>query len=106
MALTLWHNPRCSTSRRALALLAERGITPELRLYLVDPPTLAELQALNLPAQQLMRWKDAPDLPRDSSASAILTRLAADPRLIERPILITPNGAAIGRPHEALLALL
>lgn len=106
MALTLWHNPRCSTSRRALALLQERGLTPAVRLYLTDPPALAELQALDLPPAQLIRWKDAPDLPRDTAPDHILARLVAEPRLIERPILLSPNGAAIGRPPEALLGLL
>lgn len=104
--MILWHNPRCGTSRKALALLRERGLDPQLRLYLADPPTLAELQALNLPPRTLMRWKDAPELPRDMADSAILQHLAANPARIERPILICGGRAVLGRPAEAVLGLL
>lgn len=106
MALILWHNPRCSTSRKALALLAERGVVPAIRRYLDDPPTLQELQALALDPRTLIRWKDAPDLPRDMPQAAILTHLAAHPALIERPILIAGHRAIVGRPPEAVLTLL
>lgn len=101
--MILWHNPRCSTSRKALALLEERGLRPQIRHYLDDPPSRDELTALGLPARSLIRWKDAPDLPRDLSDAAILDHLAAQPRLIQRPILIGPGGARIGRPPEAIL---
>ncbi|WP_323041198.1 arsenate reductase family protein [Gemmobacter sp.] len=103
MALTFWHNPRCSTSRKALALLEDRGLHPQIRRYLEDPPSRDELVALALPARSLIRWKDAPDLPRDLDDAALLDHLAAHPRLIERPILIGPQGARIGRPPEAVL---
>lgn len=106
MALTLWHNPRCSTSRKALALLEDRGLAPNIRRYLDDPPSRAELAALGLPAQNLIRWKDAPDLPRDLTDGQILDHLARHPQLIERPILIGPSGARIGRPPEAILGAL
>lgn len=106
MTLTLWHNPRCSTSRKALALLEARGTLPELRLYLQNPPSRDELAALNLPAHRLLRWKDAPDLPRDLPEAKILDLLAERPALIERPILIAGGRAAIGRPPEALLDIL
>lgn len=106
MALILWHNPRCSTSRKALALLEARGLVPDIRRYLDDPPSRAELVALNLPARSLIRWKDAPELPRDLGDDQILDHLAAAPKLIERPILIGPRGAAIGRPPEAVLDVL
>ena len=104
--MILWHNPRCATSRKALELLENHGTAPRVRLYLTDPPTRAELAALGLPASALMRWKNAPDLPRDLPDAAILDRLAAEPALIERPILIVDGRAAIGRPPEALLALI
>jgi len=103
MAVILWHNPRCSTSRKALALLESQGLAPQIRRYLDDPPSRDDLAALNLPARQMIRWKDAPDLPRDLTDAQILDHLAAHPRLIERPILIGPKGARIGRPPEAIL---
>ncbi|MFC0280166.1 ArsC/Spx/MgsR family protein [Falsigemmobacter intermedius] len=105
MALTLWHNPRCSTSRRAVEVLQAAGAEFDIRLYLQDAPSRAELTALGLPAAQLLRRKDAPEAAT-FSADQIFDLLAADPRLIERPILIAPAGAAVGRPPEALLALL
>ena len=108
-ALTIWHNPRCSKSRQTLALLHDRGLDPKVRLYLQDPPTRAQLRAalalLGQPAAALMRWNDSP-LPRDADEGAILEALAADPRLIERPLVMTGTAAALGRPPEAVLALL
>ncbi|RRH77403.1 arsenate reductase (glutaredoxin) [Falsigemmobacter faecalis] len=103
--MTLWHNPRCSTSRRAVELLQAAGAEIQIRLYLQDPPSRAELTALGLPAAQLLRRKDAPEAA-DYSAAQIFDLLAAEPRLIERPILLSPRSAAIGRPPEALLKLL
>src|SRR5690606_26232934 len=102
----LWHNPRCGTSRNTLALLQARGLQPEIRLYLQLPPTRDELVALRLPAGQLLRWKDAPELPRTLADAAILDLLAARPALIERPVLLHAGRAAIGRPPEAVLHLL
>lgn len=106
MALILWHNPRCSTSRKALAMLEARGLVPQIRLYLQDPPSLAELQALGLSAAQITRWKDAGDLDKDMPEDALFAHLARNPALIERPILITYKGAALGRPPEAILDIL
>ncbi|MFP1643048.1 arsenate reductase (glutaredoxin) [Pontitalea aquivivens] len=109
MALTIWHNPRCSKSRATLALLTDRGLTPTVRLYLQDPPTLAELRValarLRQPATTLMRRKDSP-LPHSATGDEILAALAADPRLIERPLVLTDTAAALGRPPEAVLAIL
>ncbi|MCL7463455.1 arsenate reductase (glutaredoxin) [Phaeovulum sp. NW3] len=109
MALTIWHNPRCAKSRETLALLTGRGLTPAIRLYLQDPPTLAELRAalakLGQPAAALMRCKDSPLAP-DATEDDILAALVADPRLIERPLVLTDTAAALGRPPEAVLAIL
>ena len=104
--MILWHNPRCSTSRKALGLLQDRGVAVTVRLYLTDPPSRAELAALALPPRSLLRWKNAPDLPRDLPDEAILDRLATEPALIERPILIAGSRAIIGRPPETLLTLI
>ncbi|WP_406736846.1 arsenate reductase (glutaredoxin) [Thioclava sp. GXIMD4215] len=111
MALILWHNPRCSKSRETLALLQARGITPELRLYLNDPPSRAELETLvdklDQPARALIRWKEAKDsLDATASAEEILDHLARTPKLIERPILIHDTAARIGRPPEQVLEIL
>jgi len=105
VALTLWHNPRCSTSRRAVELLEAAGAEFDIRLYLQDPPSRAELAALGLPASRLLRRKDAPEAAEFTEAQ-ILDLLAANPKLIERPILISPKGAVIGRPPEQLLETL
>ena len=113
MALTIWHNPRCSKSRETLALLEARGLTPEVRLYLTDPPSVAELaEALALldqPAASLVRWKEAARpaaLTRDADTATILAALAAQPKLIERPLVLTDSAARLGRPPEAVLDIL
>ena len=114
-----WHNPRCSKSRAGLALLESRGITPEVRLYLQDPPSLAELQALHAALGgsviEMMRtgekvFKEL-GLSKGSPAADLLMAMQAHPILIERPIAIKQDGdaieqAVIGRPTEALDALL
>ncbi|MGO4851207.1 arsenate reductase (glutaredoxin) [Phaeovulum sp. W22_SRMD_FR3] len=106
---TIWHNPRCSKSRATLALLTEAGITPQIRLYLQDPPSVAELQealtALGQPALSLLRVKDAPKDLATAPEAEILAALAANPALIERPLVLHENRAALGRPPEAVLTL-
>lgn len=107
MALTIWHNPRCSKSRQALAHLEEKGLTPEIRLYLKDPPSEAEIRemltALGLPASQLLR-KDGAALAAQPEA-AIIAAMVADPALIERPVIRNGARAVIGRPLEAIDSL-
>ena len=112
---TIYHNPRCSKSRAALALLRERGVEPEVVEYLKDPPDAATLSALldmlGLSPRELMRTKepeyrerqlDDPGLSRD----ALIAAMVANPRLIERPILVKDGRAALGRPPEKLLEIL
>jgi arsenate reductase len=108
-------NPRCSKSRAALELLRERGIDPEVRDYLHQPPTIAELQdlmsRLGTGARSLLRSGEAEyaalglDDPSLDDA-ALLAAMAAHPRLIERPIFINGARAIIGRPPERVLELL
>jgi arsenate reductase len=114
MALTIWHNPRCSTSRATLALLTERGLTPEIRLYLQHPPSEAELThlltLLDLPVSALIRskeplWRELA-LPADAEDDLLIATLADYPMLIERPIVISGTRAAIGRPPEFVLTIL
>lgn len=111
--VTIWHNPRCGKSRATLALLTERGIVPEVRLYLEAPPTRAELEEvlrkLGQPAAALVRWKEAgvPEgLTPEAPEAAILDALVAHPRLIERPVVIRADKARIGRPPEAVAEIL
>jgi len=94
--ITYWHNPRCSKSRGGLALLQEHDVTIEIRLYLQDPPSLAEIKqaqaALGVSAIKMMRSKDALfkelGLSKDWPEAELLAAMAAHPALIERPIAI------------------
>jgi arsenate reductase len=111
----IFHNPRCSKSRATLQLLQERGIEPEIVLYLQAPPTEAELKAilaaLELTPRQLMRTGEAeyrehglddPGLSDDE----LIAAMVATPKLIERPIVTTKGKAAVGRPPESVLEIL
>ncbi|WP_428849245.1 arsenate reductase (glutaredoxin) [Thetidibacter halocola] len=112
--MILWHNPRCSKSRAALALLEERGVAATVRRYLDDAPSLDELRAaqsaLGVPAIEMVRVKEAEfkamGLTRDSGDAALLAAMAAAPKLVERPILFDGDRAVIGRPPERVLDLL
>ncbi|MCU0833474.1 MAG: arsenate reductase (glutaredoxin) [Chromatiaceae bacterium] len=112
---TLYHNPRCSKSRAALALLRGQGVEPDVIDYLKDPPDAKTLSwlldLLGLGPRELMRTKepeyralglDDPALGR----GALIAAMVANPRLIERPILIKDGRAVIGRPPERLLEIL
>ena len=113
--ITLWHNPRCSKSRAALALLEEAGVRVTVRRYLDAPPGEAEIRAvlrmLALPgAHAMMRPKEKAfaeaGLTKASDDDTLIAAMAAHPVLIERPIAIRGTRAVIGRPPEAVLALL
>lgn len=111
----LWHNPRCSKSRGALQLLREHGIEPDLRDYLAQPPSVAELRTLlgvlGISARQLVRSGEAAYAELELGAAdvdeaTLLAAMAAQPQLIERPILVTAGGAIVARPPERVLELL
>lgn len=108
----IWHNPRCSKSRAALALLTEHCEPGAVRIvrYLETPPSrarVAEVVALlGGSARVLLRTKDAPQSLADADDAVILDTLASSPSLIERPVVITGHGACIARPPERLLGLL
>ncbi|MDO6583964.1 arsenate reductase (glutaredoxin) [Salipiger sp. 1_MG-2023] len=111
--MILWHNPRCSKSREALALLEANGATPELRRYLDEPPSLAELRAaqvaLGIPVIEMMRVKEAAFAQRGlrgADDATLLQAMAEEPKLIERPVLFAKGRAVIGRPPEKVLDLL
>lgn len=115
MAVTIYHNPRCAKSRATLALLEKRGIKPRVIEYLVTPPTEAELKRiiklLGMAPRQLLRAKEAEykqaKLDRPETADAdIIRAMVRYPRLIERPIVISGDKAALGRPPENVLGIL
>lgn len=112
--MLIYHNPRCSKSRGALALLEEHGVAPEVVRYLDEPPTREELVALlaklGMQASQLVRMGEevckteyaGKDMSEDDWLNAMLTH----PVLIERPIIVAGERAVIGRPPERVLELL
>ena len=113
--VTIYHNPKCSTSRNALALLRERGIEPVVVEYLKTPPSRDELraiaQATGEPLRALLRTKQAECAEQgldDPSVSdeQLLDAMVATPALINRPIVVTPKGARLGRPLERVLEVL
>lgn len=115
MSATIYHNPKCGTSRAVLALLREAGIEPEIIEYLktpLDRPALTALIGqLNLPLRDLIRTKEAvyKDLNLDNPAltdSALVDAIIAHPILLNRPIVITPRGAKLCRPAETIRDLL
>jgi arsenate reductase len=113
MAVKIYHNPRCNTSRRALALLRDKGIEPEIVEYLKTPPSAAELKTilgrLKMPAAKLLRRKEAAAAgidPRSLSEDALIAAMVKNPIVIERPIVVSGGKAALGRPPEAVLGVL
>ena len=113
MTTTIWHNPRCSKSRQALALLEERGISPAVRLYLDEAPSSTEvaevLRQLGVKPWELLRrgekvFKEL-GLDKDTAHEALVEAMSANPILIERPIVVHDGGAALGRPPENVLEL-
>ena len=110
---SIYHNPRCSKSRQALSLLEEKGISPEVILYLEKTPTKEELKEillkLGMSADQLLRKNEADykaHIKGVSDEDELIELMLAYPKVIERPIIIKGDRAVIGRPPEALLDLL
>ncbi|WP_417222246.1 arsenate reductase (glutaredoxin) [Amphritea sp.] len=115
MSVEIYHNPRCSKSRATLALLEEHNVTPQVRLYLENPPTAAELTdvitQLGISPRELLRKGEAEYKENNLSDTSLTDAQLADlmvqfPRLIERPIVITKGQARIGRPPESVLEIL
>lgn len=114
--VTIYHNPRCSKSRETLALLQQHGVEPQVVLYLDTPPSVAELKKLLqqlgfTSARELMRKKE--DLYKELkladealSEEQLLQAMVANPKLIERPIVVKGDKARIGRPPEQVLEVL
>ena len=117
MALTIYHNPRCSKSRQTLEIIRESGVEPSIVLYLQDTPAAAEIaemaHRLGLQVADLLRkgestFKEADDLPDLADDEALAAWVAAHPIVLERPIVIDSNSgkAVVGRPPENVRELL
>jgi arsenate reductase len=112
-AVTIYHNPRCSKSRSALALLQDRGVEPTIIEYLQTPPDRAELRALiaklGIAPEQLVRKGEGVYRERFKGRTLTdeqwLEALAENPILIERPIVVKGDRAVIGRPPERVLEI-
>ncbi|KAF3978272.1 MAG: arsenate reductase (glutaredoxin) [Methylococcales symbiont of Iophon sp. n. MRB-2018] len=115
MTVKIYHNPRCSKSRKTLQLIQQQGIEPEIIEYLKTPPSVHELTIvlgyLKMEPRDLMRKKEVeykgtgmnnPDLDKE----ALIKGMVSTPKLIERPIVINNGKVAIGRPPENVLAIL
>lgn len=114
MTVTIYHNPRCSKSRQTLALIQEKGIEPNVIEYLNKPPTASALNQLltmlDMEPEALMRKGE--DLFKEHIQGKELSReqaielMVKFPKVIERPIVVHGNRAAIGRPPESVLDIL
>ncbi|UZK66148.1 arsenate reductase family protein [Sphingomonas sp. M1-B02] len=111
MNATIYHNPRCSKSREALAILRQSGAEIEIIDYLKTPPGAEELARLYdragiTPAEGLRKAEPGARPLLDANDETILAAMAADPILIERPLVETDKGVRIGRPPEAIREIL
>ena len=110
----IWHNPRCSKSRAAAALLEEKSVDAEVVKYLDNPPTKEELKEmlkmLAISARELMRTKEdiykELDLKNENDEDKLIEAMVSNPKLIERPIVVKDGKAVIGRPIENIVELL
>lgn len=111
---TIYHNPRCSKSREALALLKENGIEPKIIEYLKETPSRKELELLvmklGVPASELLRKNEA--LYKEKYKALNLNEhewirvMHENPKLIERPVVVKDHKAVIGRPTEKVQDLM
>ena len=115
MSVTIYHNPRCSKSRQTLQLLRDHGVEPEVVEYLKSPPRAAQLdrilKLLDLSPQELMRtgeqvYADLCLAEKSLTRREAIAVLVENPKLIQRPIVVVGNRAAIGRPPENVVEIL
>lgn len=113
--ITIYHNPKCGTSRNVLAMIRNSGVEPTVVEYLKTPPSKAELQALlqrmGVGVRDVLRQKGTPydelDLGNPKwSDDELLDFIGQHPILLNRPIVVTPLGARLCRPSEAVLDIL
>ena len=117
MTITIFHNPRCSKSRKTLELIHDAGVEPCVVAYLEEPPDASTIrrlaEMLDIPVANLLRrgeteFKDATDLPALDDDAALAAWLARNPRVLQRPIVVNDERhlAVIGRPPENVHELL
>jgi arsenate reductase len=115
MPVTIWHNPRCSTSRRVLEMIRNKGIEPHVVEYLKTPPSAKELKAvlakLKIGARDLLRKKE-PDYKKHGlddekvSEAALIRAMTDNPVLIERPVVLAGRRAVLARPPERVFEVI
>lgn len=117
MRITIYHNPRCSKSRKTLEIIEKAGVSPAVVRYLEEPPGADRIQELaatiGVPVSGLLRrnedeFRNAGDLPDLADDGALAAWLARHPRVIERPIVIDDDAGAavVGRPPENVREIL
>ena len=112
MTITIWHNPKCGTSRNALEMIRATGVEPTVVEYIKNPPdevTLARVAKAVGGARALMRVKGTPAEELGlvgANDDTILAAMATYPILIERPVVIGPRGIVLARPSEKALTVL
>jgi arsenate reductase (glutaredoxin) len=113
--ITIYHNPACGTSRNTLALLRDKGVEPNVVEYLkvgwTEPQLEGLLARLGKSARDVLRVRgtEAHELgltDPNASDAALIAAMILDPILVERPIVVTPKGAALCRPADLVLTLL
>ena len=113
--ITIYHNPRCTKSRQTLALLEDKGINPKVVEYLKTPLNKSEvadiLQKLGKSPRDIIRkgeveYKESGADNKDLSDEQLIEKIAQNPKLLERPIVVNNQKAAVGRPPENVLAIL
>lgn len=117
MTITIYHNPRCSKSRKTLEIIENSGISPQVVRYLDEPPDADRIRelagALGVPVSDLLRrneddFRNANDLPELSDDAALAAWLARHPSVLQRPIVVDDDAgvAVIGRPPESVNGIL
>jgi arsenate reductase len=115
MDVTIYHNPKCGTSRNTLAMIRSAGIEPEVIDYLTTPPSrdklVAMISAAGLTVRQAIREKGTPYAELNLGDPALtddelLDAMLKDPILINRPFVVTPLGVRLARPSEVVLDIL
>ena len=114
MEFVIYHNPRCSKSRQTLSLLESKGVQTRVELYLENPPSERSiknlLEKLDINARDLIRKNEEEfkksGLTLSSNEQALVSAMAKNPKIIERPIVVCGESAVIGRPPENVLELI
>ncbi len=114
-SIKIYHNPRCSKSRKTLEIIESTGAKPEIIKYLDSPPTVSEIKSvltlLNLTPRELMRkgeaeYKNNNFSEESLSEDELIQLMVKYPKVIERPIVLSNGKAVIGRPPESVLDII